>query len=233
MLESKIKDFFKHNFAPENLDLKSQRALVIVEPRIHKELPFVIHNFVYFSKGWSLYIFHSNENKKYIDTIIDDSFCNKIEICSGNLNIKDYNLLLTSKWFYDKIDAEYILIFQCDTFIRKVLDNSFFDYDYIGAPWKHIKKAHGGNGGLSLRKKSVMLEIINTKSYTDFPYTPTFSEDGYFSSYLQILRKKVPEPSIAKTFSVETVYYEDPFGVHAYWKYLQDTPAITIDLENI
>jgi hypothetical protein len=57
------------------------------------------------------------------------------------------------------------LIFQLDTLLSEQYKNNiynFLDYDYVGAPWAFNHKV--GNGGLSLRKKSKMLEILNKES---------------------------------------------------------------------
>ena len=64
-----------------------------------------------------------------------------------------------------------------------------------------------GNGGFSLRRKSKMLDIIHTIPYENQP------EDVYFSSYTQ----NKPSPEEAKHFSVEHIFYEEPFGVHKIW----------------
>jgi hypothetical protein len=58
------------------------------------------------------------------------------------------------------------LVFQLDTLISDVYHSKIYDfmqYDYVGAPLPlHFELNLGtlvGNGGLSLRKKSKMLEV--------------------------------------------------------------------------
>ena len=106
-------------------------------------------------------------------------------------------------------------IFQTDSCIcsksRHTIDE-YLQYDYVGAPWeKNSKDKHkyGGNGGFSFRKKSAMLSVINK-----FPYNKEH-EDVYFS------RKdiKYPPYKVAKTFAVEHVFYDAPFGIHKAYKY--------------
>lgn len=68
---------------------------------------------------------------------------------------------MTNINLYENIPTETFLIFQTDTLINpkyKDLIYEFIDYDYVGAPW--ISNGDVGNGGLSLRKKSKMIEII-------------------------------------------------------------------------
>jgi hypothetical protein len=87
------------------------------------------------------------------------------------------------------------------------------NYDYVGAPWT---SGLVGNGGLSLRKKSKMLEIINK-----IPYNGC-NEDFYFSAipYKAGFNICLPSFEEAKKFSVEKVFSYDTFGVHNTWKYL-------------
>jgi hypothetical protein len=92
------------------------------------------------------------------------------------------------------------------------------NYDYVGAPWRPGLVGGGlvGNGGLSLRKKSKMLEIINKIPYNGW------NEDIYFSAITYKVGFNISLPSFeeAKKFSVETVFSHDTFGVHNPWKYL-------------
>ena len=77
-----------------------------------------------------------------------------------------YNNLLKNIDLYENIPTETFLIFQTDTLINpkyKHLIYEFIDYDYVGAPWSFNSQV--GNGGLSLRKKSKMIDIIKKKKY--------------------------------------------------------------------
>ena len=49
-------------------------------------------------------------------------------------------------------------------FLKPKLDNFFFQYDYIGAPF-HNK--YIGNGGLSFRKKNVMVNINQSEDKSE------------------------------------------------------------------
>jgi hypothetical protein len=86
----------------------------------------------------------------------------------------------------------------------------FLSYDYVGAPWT---TGHVGNGGLSLRKKTKMITVITTVN----PFQA--NEDVYFSMQ-KIVALKKPSFEDAQRFSVETVFYPSPFGIHAPWKNL-------------
>jgi hypothetical protein len=129
-----------------------------------------------------------------------------------NLTIKDYNNLLVSNDFYNFIPTEVFLIFQTDTIIckeNKNIINDFIKYDYVGAP---LKARLVGNGGLSLRRKSKMLNIINNCKYNNEP------EDVYFSVACNLPLNK-PSFEEAKNFSVEGVYNDNSFGIHKIWRF--------------
>ena len=85
-------------------------------------------------------------------------------------------------------------------------------YDYVGAPWN---SGGVGNGGLSVRKKTKMLTITQTV----MPFQS--NEDVYFA-FQTIVPLLKPSFQEAQKFAVETVFYEQPFGIHAPWKYLNE-----------
>lgn len=194
---------------------------VIVEPREHKYLVRVVMNILNNTSNYvKIQIFHGTMNENFIMTSELAKYVvnGKILLTNlgvPNLTIKDYNNLLVSTNFWNSIDGENILIFQTDSCIcsksRHTIDE-YLQYDYVGAPWeKNSKDKHkyGGNGGFSFRKKSAMLSVINK-----FPYNKEH-EDVYFS------RKdiKYPPYKVAKTFAVEHVFYDAPFGIHKAYKY--------------
>jgi hypothetical protein len=102
----------------------------------------------------------------------------------GETTVNSYNRLLRSLYFYRTFAAyEYILIAQLDVLILRD-DLAYWcqsGYDYVGAPWlQNLRRHHPylrdilprrwlhplrrkyfvGNGGLSLRKVSAFIEIL-------------------------------------------------------------------------
>ena len=189
---------------------------VIVEPRKHKALSFVIKNMLdNLPNEWNILIFHGTENQEFVKHIIETLSNSRIlqPICLDvkNLTISQYNILLKSSVFYNCIPTELFIIFQTDTMILSPeLLPTFLEYDYIGAPWVNQMV---GNGGFSLRRKRKMIEICNSV------YSFTENEDNYFS-YQNVVPLLKPPFEIAKTFSIETVFYEKPFAIHAPWKHM-------------
>jgi hypothetical protein len=72
------------------------------------------------------------------------------------------------------------------------------------------KKECVGNGGLSLRKKSKMIEIMEKQGKNDYP------EDIYFSCYNSVFINK-PTLDRALFFSVEERFSKISFGCHRPW----------------
>ena len=194
---------------------------VIVEPRKHKALGFVLKNFLNnLSDEWNIILFHGIENEEYIDELFRSDLkgfinrLNKIKLNIENLSINQYSALLKSPSFYKCIGTEICLIFQVDTLIlNKDLIKRFLEYDYVGAPWIN---GVVGNGGLSLRRISKMIEICERVPHNIINHP---NEDLYFS-YQNIIALNRPSFQDAQTFSVETVFHEKSFGIHAPWKHL-------------
>jgi len=195
---------------------------IIIEPREHLALSFVLQTFAnVLSKDWNFIIFYGI-NKSFIDEIMDGVLVQHktrftfISLNVDNLTINDYNQLLMSRDFYEHIPTETFLIFQTDTIIfekHKHLLDLFLEYDYVGAPWDHKVRDqfyNVGNGGLSLRKKTKMLAILETED-------PEEPEDVFFSCPYNVSIHK-PSFEEAKLFSVEEVFSPISFGCHQPWK---------------
>jgi len=215
-----IINIFLLNFNKEEYSNNANYTAVIVEPRKHNALELVLENFLEnLSDDWNILIMHGNNNIDYINNIINNKlikYKNRIKMYNlnvDNLKIEDYNNLLVSEKFYNSIPTELFLIFQTDSIIckeNKDLINNFLKYDYVGAPWP-AKKV--GNGGLSLRKKTKMIEKIRNCNYNNEP------EDVFFSNDCNNLNK--PSVEDAKYFSIEHIINDKSFGVHKPWNGLK------------
>lgn len=189
----------------------TDKIMVIIEPRRHHLLEAVLRNFAFYlaPKGWGLMIFHGTDNEEYLKNIIKYwDYVHLVNMGVANLSIRDYNMMLTSVEFWERIPSEHILIFQTDTFIRNNNIDEFIGYDYVGAPWEWLNRC--GNGGLSLRRKSAMISAIKRVQYNGV------NEDVYFSLDCGL---NIPSFEVGKRFSVESVLYDNPFGFHKPWPF--------------
>ena len=179
--------------------------------------------------------------------------------------IKGYNRLLLSPFFYKQFkDYQYLLIYQLDCYVFKDELSHWCQrgYDYIGAPWlnmdvyrwlfikdvypSELKLIHRltrgyfmkrtGNGGLSLRKISSM--INNLKFFSAASKSWKVNEDLFFMHYVGTFNVlfKVPTPEVAVTFSFDVYPAEAyemnhqrlPFGCHGFNR--SDAPNYTDNL---
>jgi len=215
---------FQKHWEELKIPLQSDRACVIVEPRKHKHLELVIKNVLYFVPStWSLYIFHSKTNEQFVKDLLGAEKLSQVHlicICRDNLSIRDYSTLLVSELFWNWIEAEHVLIFQTDSYLRKRGIEEFLKYDCVGSPWATCfldRTHHAGNGGVCLRKKCKILEAI-----TRHTYQSPMNEDMFFQFALERTGAKLAHVEEAKKFGVETIYYEDPIACHKHWDYITD-----------
>jgi len=202
---------------------------IIVEPRKHKALEFVLNNICdCLSDEWKIILFHGNNNIDYANEIVEKLniiFKNRIALINlyvDNLNQQTYSHLLTNKnTIYQHIDTDVFLVFQTDSIILKEnshMINNYLNYDYVGSPWIRCNYENTkncdfiGNGGFSLRNKKKMLEIIEK-----IPYNNEY-EDLYFSTnYADILVNK-PSYDKALEFCLGEAYNnETTLAVHQFW----------------
>ncbi len=90
--------------------------------------------------------------------------------------------------------------------------NNWLQYDYVGAPWSPNSR-FGGNGGLSLRRISPIIQILRQQSR--IPHTDP--EDVWLSSRLgHRPGAVVANGSESVRFSAENIWHEDPMpmGYH-------------------
>ncbi|CAF3429107.1 unnamed protein product [Rotaria sp. Silwood1] len=102
---------------------------------------------------------------------------------------------------------------MCSNSPHKITD--YLQYDYVGAPWPLNPQLPvlGGNGAFSLRSRSKTIKLLQNMT---FPAGAGIPEDVWFSRHLPSIAV-LPPRNIARTFSVEGVYYENPMALHKIW----------------
>lgn len=201
---------------------------VIVEPRKHPMLEPVVRNIMHhLGNGWNLEIISYQNNIQYIEQCFPGCVFRVATLPFPNMNQTLYNHLLMDPWFWWHLPEENILIFQTDCIMfRKGID-MWLDFDYIGANYfneLHTSPHYGGiQGGLSLRKRTAMLQCIEKVSWKTIQYYRThhgldpltcFHEDVYFTHACEILGKKTIDINHRKRFAIEAEFYENALGHH-------------------
>lgn len=196
----------------------SKYAAVIIEPRKHPALEFVINSTMFFLENkFSLHIIHGTENEEFVRSLIQKNNWKHVSVKScnaANLTAYEYNNLLMSKNFWDTFrpEAEKVLIFQTDVLIRRFGIDKFLQYDYIGAVWGW-DPTFFGNGGLSFRDIHKSRYIIEK-----YPQMEG-NEDVHFSKRMRDIQAHLPSLDLAKEFSIEQIWNEDAWGSHAFYHY--------------
>jgi len=112
-------------------------------------------------------------------------------------NYNDYNYYVIYK-ICEHIETSHCLLVQPDGFVLfpEKWDDSWLEYDYIGAPWEYVEDSYidpfgnhhrVGNGGFSLRSKKLLnvpnkvevpWEVNNSDFYWMPPGVVNYHEDG-------------------------------------------------------
>ena len=194
----------------------SNLGAVIVEPRKHPALKFVIQNMrKYFS--WPILLIHGTLNEDWAKQQVIGIPNLTIKNCkSPNLSPVAYSNYLTTVAFWGELPFEKILIFQTDTLLLRTGIQSYLSYDYIGAPWSWNRRV--GNGGMSLRSKNAMITAIKENQRSK-----RHPEDLFFSNYFyrNPKRFKLAPFEIARSFSIESVFHPNPLAIHKCWKHMR------------
>ena len=236
------------------------KVAVIVETREHDAFPFVINNVMsILPDDWSLQVFHGTSNYEYVyDSVENDMMLLDKEVEFTNLGIDSVTQegssleIMLKEDFWNKVIGETVLYFECDSMLcpnseYKVED--FEHFDYIGGYWgnelgmMNQKYNRVMNGGISIRKKSFMLDIIKNKlqPYLDNGGNPC---EDYFVS--EMVEDK-PTYEEVLSFSIDCGYMypindKAPFGLHKPWgevkskghgKYYDDIKKVCKDVEKL
>ena len=200
---------------------------VIIDSRITDLFNIVLDNF--YSKldeRWDFIIYTTNNNYDFVKYLIDNCFekeKNRTTIIKLNINHVSYNIyskLLISEYFYKYINTEIFLIFQLDSLLSDIYFKNIYNYmnyDYIGSPFPHKNKLYVGCGGLSIRKKSKMIEIIKDNIY--YLKNKDLPEDLYFCDYHSINKASLNE---ALAFCSGMLFHPASVGMHQTFKCINE-----------
>jgi hypothetical protein len=195
---------------------------MIIEFRAVYHVIAIVHNVNHhIPSSWPIQIFHGKHNEQFIreSTLAPLIATGKVFLTLLNETFDRGGIshLLTNSSFWKRVRGEKILFFQidsvmCSTSPHKVTD--FLQYDYIGGPWDtswypYDKTYLVGNGGFSFRTRSKILALLAILKYDN-----SVPEDVWYAQNLRRVNGSIPPIEIAKTFSVESVYYDRPVGVH-------------------
>jgi len=214
-----------------------KKSAIIVETRKYRSLEFVLNNVMSnLSTEWFLQIFHGRNNLEYIKDVINrNEFLSSIKnrILFNNLNIdsitqEETNLdIMLTEDFWNNVMGDTVLYFESDSMIcsnseYKVED--FEHFDYIGGYWGNQvlplsdEYTRVMNGGISIRKKQYMLDIIKNKLDPYLKNGGNPCEDYFVSEHITVK----PTVEQVMNFSIDNGYISPlnmkaPFALHKPW----------------
>jgi len=205
------------------------KLAIIIEPRFDKLTDAVIFNFMHFLNplGWNLLIvsysgYRTEIKEKYPYAIVCDIGDKHIYFNDQgipNITIDSYNAILMDIELWKNLVVENILVFQRDCIMFRPFNDRFLKYDYAGANYfQNLAPIYGGiNGGCSLRKRSTMIQCLESitwdeidqyrtqRKYSCFNIYDNLSrnEDVFFTHACEILCKVVPDFHHREYFAIE------------------------------
>jgi hypothetical protein len=183
----------------------SNKCALICETRNLPNLEEVVRAHMKQLPSWELTAVCSPHNK-----YVFEALGARILEVRESLSAGEYNQIFTGFNLWNQIAREHVLVFQADSMLLKPIPDDMLQYGYIGAPWSFYER--GGNGGLSLRRTSAMIDVLNRVTYSP----SDGNEDVFFSKHCQ----SVAPREVCSAFSVETIFTLGTIGYHAIDKYL-------------
>ncbi|TDZ17416.1 hypothetical protein Cob_v009469 [Colletotrichum orbiculare MAFF 240422] len=211
------------NVFPEHM-FRNNNVAVITESNpaaVPKLIPVILHFASVLGPDWPIVLLTLQENWVLPDSIAFRQLVDTRRVIIMFLppdtkfdSHKAVTYFFVRRFFWQLFaPANRILIFQVDSILcaqspRKI--EEFLEWDFIGAP---ILKRYGKgyNGGLSIRNPRLMLDIV--KQQEKKPVRLKI-EDQWFYERLLERKAHMPSEDVAKTFAVETIFYDKPLGYH-------------------
>jgi hypothetical protein len=215
----KLDEFWKTHTFPK----KAEKAFVIVERRIHPNWWFVLRNIAWAAPHFSLYIFCSDLNYKFVKSILGDKADNVHihKLFKGTADrdkaLKEYNITFKIPKFYNIIDAEYFINFQMDSYFLQKIPDWIFTGTYYGSPWCWDPN-RGGNGGLAVRNVKNLIELCEKEIINAID---SIGEDCYLSDAVTKYNHYLPPLEFRlQVFQENCPTQYTPIGTHQFWTYL-------------
>ena len=217
----------------------NKNTALICEPRKIDFLPMIIKQFQNVLKDWNFVFYCGKDLKKYWSDILENIEIRELEVI--NFDGNQYNDFLKKKTIWESLVGEYILVFQADTWIHE--DDKYniqyfinLNKSYIGGnmdyEWFELKRESiisdlkNFNGGLSLRKRKDMINIIDNfvpkPCINSSQEHSTDAEDVYFTIGCYKLGLSVGDDEESSHFSVHDIYKDNWFGVHKPSKHIKE-----------
>jgi hypothetical protein len=217
----------------------TDRAAVIIENRpLENLVPVMLHFHSVLGPEWPIIFYTTPATATALRA--SPPFARAVD--EGRIQLRDLpahasfdnhravSLFLADAWLWmDLAPYRHVLMFQADSVICAASGaraDDFVQYDLIGAPIAR-QYGQGFNGGLSIRNRELVLDLVTRYSYDNdslAPDAPThmkFEDQWLYTRMLELPARddgtpgaNLPKEDVAHAFAVETVWQERPFGFH-------------------
>jgi hypothetical protein len=160
-----------------NMAIGKKVAAIIENRQFDNLIPLILHFSAVLGPTWPIVLFTSLSPSSLSDSapfkagLIDGQF--EIRSLPSGLQFtshKDVSSFLTKPWFWEQLaPADHVLLFQSDSIICANAPqhvDDYLQYDMIGAPIAS-GMGQGYNGGLSLRSRKKMLDIVRKHNWEE------------------------------------------------------------------
>jgi hypothetical protein len=163
----------EYHYKQQASKFNESKVALLIENRPKPILaPLMLHFISVVPPDWRFRFMGSVESVEFLN----QSMAIREHVAAGKLDLtyipsnmttgsqEEISRFLTTLWLYETVlqPAEWLLVFQADSILcansRQTL-NDYLEYDWVGAPWNPSGK-FGGNGGLSLRRVSAMIDVL-------------------------------------------------------------------------
>ncbi|KAI1333694.1 hypothetical protein F5Y15DRAFT_421586 [Xylariaceae sp. FL0016] len=158
---------------------ESKVALLIENRAVPSLAPLMLHFMSVVPPDWRFRFMGSTESVAWLNqsvAIREQVAVGKLDLTyiPSNMSTAGQEMIsrfLTNLWLYETVlqPAEWLLVFQTDSILcansRQNL-NDYLAYDWVGAPWNPAGR-FGGNGGLSLRRVSALIDVLRDQVRVD------------------------------------------------------------------
>ena len=184
----------------------------MIEPRRHSAVSLVLREFAASldASEWTFVLIGSRANAAWLANRARREITrHRVEVRAlpkDTLTRDEYSKLLMIPQFWESLprEAEHVLIFQTDSVPLRESKHSideFLHWPYIGAPWPD---GTVGNGGLSLRHRSVCIAATERYRHASPPSVSRLAEDVLFHEYVRdSATLSLPPTHVAAAFSTE------------------------------
>ena len=208
---------YMHKEVVYEKDELNKLAIVMVATKPYFWSSLVIKNALDKIKPCNFYFYGSKES---IDLMkLQINYPIKYRTVDDLLEIQSYNKLMLNPIFWSEFKEEYILIIQPDCILLRNVESKDFKFDYIGAICGYFDENFIINGGLSLRKRNVMIDICNNLSIQE--KSGSIAEDIIFSKKIKNnIKYSCPSLDDCHNFSIESLgRLNNVLGIHGTDKY--------------